>query len=150
MMSFLKPIDNKTWKTVIKGWKHHVVATSLKSEADQSQDDNDDEALANDKTLNDIFNGVDKNMSRLINTCIKAKEACEILKITHEGTSKVHMSRMHLLTTEFEKLRMMGDESISSFNIRLRDIANNLFAFEREDVRRETDQKDPQIFASKV
>ena len=35
----------------------------------------DDEDFGNDKALNAIFNGVDKNMFRLINTCTEAKEA---------------------------------------------------------------------------
>ena len=35
----------------------------------------DEEAIKNSKTLNSIFNGVNKNMFRLINTCSEAKEA---------------------------------------------------------------------------
>ena len=37
------------------------------------------------------------------------------------------MSRLQLLTTKFESLRMNKDESISSFNIRQCDIANTSF-----------------------
>lgn len=33
----------------------------------------DEEALGNSKALNTIFNGVDKNMFRIINTCSEAK-----------------------------------------------------------------------------
>lgn len=43
--------------------------STLKSEADWINDE-DDEALGNSKTLNAIFNGVDKNMFRLINNKI--------------------------------------------------------------------------------
>jgi hypothetical protein len=64
----------------------------------------------------------------LINTCTEAKKAWEILKTAHEGTSKVCMSRLQLLTTEFENLRIYEYESISDCNIRLRDIANTSFA----------------------
>lgn len=70
-------------------------------------------------------------MFRLINTCleaIKAKEAWNILKIAHEGTSKVRMSRLQLLTTKFENLKMNEDESICEFHIRLRDISNTSFS----------------------
>lgn len=38
------------------------------------------------------------------------------------------MSRLYLLTTKFENLRMDEDESISGLNFRLRDIANNSFS----------------------
>lgn len=77
MITFLKSIDNKTWKAVVKGWKHQVItfhdgSTNLELEAGWSKDE-DDETLENDKALDDIFNGVDKNMFRLINTYTVAK-----------------------------------------------------------------------------
>lgn len=81
---------------MIKGWKHLVIisqdgTTSLKPKADWSKDE-DGVALVNDKELNVIFNGVDKNMFRFINICTKSKEAFEIPNTAHEGTSKVRMS----------------------------------------------------------
>ena len=47
--------------------------TNLKLEVDWT-DVEKDEALENSKTLNTIFNGMDKNMFRLINTCSKLKK----------------------------------------------------------------------------
>lgn len=38
------------------------------------------------------------------------------------------MSRLQLFKTEHEKLKMMDDESISDFNVRLRDIDNTSFS----------------------
>lgn len=67
-------------------------------------------------------------MCKLINTCSEAKEAWEILKTAHEGTSKVKMSRLQLLITNFENMRINEDEFISDFNIRRRGIANTSFA----------------------
>lgn len=60
----LKSIYNKTWKVVIKGWKHHVIPskdrfTSLKCEAEWI-DEEDNEALGNSKALNVNFNVVGK------------------------------------------------------------------------------------------
>jgi hypothetical protein len=75
-----------------------------------------------------VRNGFNDNMFRLIKTCTEANEALEIHKTVHEGTSKVRMSRLQLLTIEFENLRMYEYESISDCNIRLRDIANTSFA----------------------
>jgi hypothetical protein len=46
----------------------------------------------------------------------------------HEGTSKVRMSKLQLLSTKFENLKMEDDETISEFNNRIRDIANSSFA----------------------
>lgn len=72
--------------------------TSLKLEVEWT-DVEDEESLGNSKDLNAILNGVDNNKFKLINTCPEAKEAWEILKTVHEGTSKAGMSRVQLLTT---------------------------------------------------
>jgi hypothetical protein len=127
MVVFLKCMHNKTWKAVIKGWIHPVTispdgTSSLKPKTEWiNAEDND--VVGNSKALNVIYNGVDRNMFRLINACTKAKEAWEILKTSHEVTSKVRMSRFQLLTIKFENLIMYEDESIFDFNIRMCDIA---------------------------
>ncbi|MCI72168.1 gag-protease polyprotein, partial [Trifolium medium] len=79
---------------VLKGWVHPVITdkdgnatTELKPEEDWSKEE-DELALRNSKALNGLFNGVNKNMFRLIKQCTVAKDAWEILKTTHEGTSK--------------------------------------------------------------
>jgi hypothetical protein len=107
MVAFLKSMDNKTWKVVIRGWEHPVMndtdgkaTTELKHEEDWSKEE-DELALGNSKALNALFNGVDKNIFRLINIFIVAKEASEIPRITYEGTSKVKMFRLQLVTTRF-------------------------------------------------
>lgn len=130
MVVFLKSMGNKVWKNMIKGRKHPVITyedgtTGLKPEATNVEDE---EALENSKDLNAIFNGVYKNMFRLINTCSEAKEACEIIKTAHEGISNFHMSRLKLLSTKFENLRMNKEELICDFHIRLCDISNTSFA----------------------
>ena len=108
MVAFLKSLDSRTWKAVIKGWEHPKMLDTegkptdgLKPEEDWTKEE-DELALGNSKALNALFNGVDKNIFRLINTCTVAKDAWEILKITHEGTSKVKMSRLQLLATKFK------------------------------------------------
>src|ERR1044072_3257583 len=133
MVVYLKSTNNKIWKAIVKGWKHPVIGSKegtstsdLKPEVKWTKKE-DEEALANNKALNVIFNGVDKNILRLIYTCTVAKDAWEILKTTHEGTSRVRMSKLQLLTTKFEKLRMTEYESIGDFYMRVRDLANTSF-----------------------
>ena len=125
MTAFLRAIDNKTWKAIIKGWSPPVKTATeessstakptLKKEADWTPEE-DAEALANSKALNAIFNGVDKNMFRLINNCTVAKKAWEILRTAHEGTSRVRMSRLQILTTQFETLRMFEEQNYCGFS----------------------------------
>ena len=67
-------------------------------------------------------------MFRLINTCIVAKEAWDILKTEHDGTSRVRMSRLQMLTTQFENLRMGEEETIAEFRVHIHDMANASFA----------------------
>jgi hypothetical protein len=68
----------------------------LKPKEEWSKEE-DDLALGNSKSLNALFNEVDKNMFRLINNCTVAKDAWVILRITHEGISKVNMSKLQLI-----------------------------------------------------
>ena len=129
MVAFLKSLDNKAWKAVLTGWVHPVItkegeATTEKKPEEQWSKEEDDLALGNSKALNAIFNGVDKNIFRLVNNCEVAKDAWDILKTTHEGTSRVKMSRLQLLTSKFENLRMKEDENIHEFHMSILEIAN--------------------------
>lgn len=53
-----------------------------------------------------------------------AKDAWNILRTTHEGTSKVKMSKLQLITTKFEGLKMKDDESIQEFHMNILELAN--------------------------
>src|ERR1044072_2274068 len=75
MTAFLRAIDNKTWKAIVKGWTPTVetttegTSTTIKyKEEEKWTKKEDEEALANSRALNAIFNGVDRNMFKLINT----------------------------------------------------------------------------------
>ena len=67
-------------------------------------------------------------MFRLINTCTVAKEAWDILKTAQIGTSRVRMSKLQVLTTQFKNLRMTQEDTIAEFHMRVRDMANASFA----------------------
>ncbi|KAK2436528.1 gag-protease polyprotein [Trifolium repens] len=131
MTAFLKSIDSRTWKVVLRGWEHPKVkdANGVDTEELKPEEDwtpaEDTLALGNNKALNALFNGVDKNMFRLIKQCTVAKDAWEILKTTHEGTSKVKSSRLQLLHSKFENLRMKEEETIYDFHMNVLDLANS-------------------------
>jgi hypothetical protein len=46
-------------------------------------------------------------------------------KAAHEGTSKVKSSRLQLLTTKFENMKMQEDENIHDYYMNVLDIANS-------------------------
>jgi hypothetical protein len=131
MTAFLKSIDSRTWKAMLRGWEHPKIKDAngadteeLKLEEDWTPAE-DTLALGNNKALNALFIGVDKNMFRLIKQCTVAKDAWEILKTTHEGTSKVKSSRLQLLHSKFENLRMKEEETIYDFHMSVLDLANS-------------------------
>ena len=56
-----------------------------------------------------------------------AKEAWQILETTYEGTKKVKHTKLHMLTTQFEELRMREDESFDSFYSKLNEMVIGKF-----------------------
>lgn len=84
---------------------------------DDWTNEEEQESLRNSRALNVIFNVVDLNMFKLINSCVTAKDAWKKLEVAFEGTSKVKTSHLLLLTSKFEALRMMEEETITEYNV---------------------------------
>ncbi|XP_075521487.1 uncharacterized protein LOC142554703 [Primulina tabacum] len=82
----------------------------------------------NSKALNAIFTSVDMNMFSLITNCISAKSACDTLQRHCEDSESVRRTRLRVLTSKFEMMRMEESESILDYNRRLREIANEAFS----------------------
>ncbi|KAH6780249.1 hypothetical protein C2S52_011486 [Perilla frutescens var. hirtella] len=113
------------WKPPIKNDEKGNAVLKPKEEFD----DTDYQIMGlNAKAMNAIFSAVNMNVFKLISTCDKAKDAWDILQTTFEGTSSVRASRMQLLTTRFENLRMDEGEKLADFNAKICDIANESFA----------------------
>ncbi|MCI55401.1 gag-pol polyprotein, partial [Trifolium medium] len=93
---------------VIVGWTHPLITdadgnpTAEKKPEESWTKEEDEASTWNHKALNALFNGVDKNMFRLIKRCDVAKDAWDILQTFNEGTKKVKMSKLQILTTQFE------------------------------------------------
>ena len=51
-----------------------------------------------------------------------AKEAWTVLKTTYERTKKVKDTKLQMLTTQFEEVKMSDDKSFNSFYGRLNEI----------------------------
>ncbi|VFQ80923.1 unnamed protein product [Cuscuta campestris] len=89
MRAFLKSQGGGVWRTVETGgtepvkYSEDLNTSTIKKFEDYSRT----EVLAaehNDKALNAIFGAVDATQYRLISNCISAKEAWDILEVTHE------------------------------------------------------------------
>ncbi|KAA0047417.1 gag-pol polyprotein [Cucumis melo var. makuwa] len=78
MIAFLKSVDSRYWKSVPTGWeppsvKDEAGKTTLKPEITWTKKE-DEESFGNSKALNALFNGVDQNVFKLINTSLKMND----------------------------------------------------------------------------
>ena len=109
MRAFLCSIDEFVQDAVEIGWTRPEEAKSTWDKAALAASN------ANSKALNAIFCGVSPDEFHRISHITIAKEAQEILETTYEGTKKVKDTKLQMLTTRFEELKMSEDESFDSF-----------------------------------
>ena len=102
-------IDESVWDAVDVGWTRLEAAKSTCDKVALAV------ANANSKALNAIFCGVSPNEFHRISHVTIAKEAWQILETTYKGTKKVKDTKLQMLTTQFEELKMSEDESFDSF-----------------------------------
>ena len=109
MRVFLCSIDDTVWDVIKVWWTRPEAAKSTWDKAALAA------ANANSKALNVIFCGVSLDEFHRISHITVAKEAWEILETTYEGTKKVKDTKLQMLTTKFEELKIRDDESFDSF-----------------------------------
>ncbi|KAJ9696872.1 hypothetical protein PVL29_008873 [Vitis rotundifolia] len=130
---FLKMQSEKVWNTVEFGWSPPKVldregrptnVIKPKLEWDRSENEASEN---NARAMYSIFNAINTDEFRRIATCTSAKEAWDILQVTHEGTNAVKVSKLQMLTSRFETIRMDDHETFGEFNAKLMDIVNSSF-----------------------
>ena len=109
------------WDVVDVGWTKLEAAKSTWDKAALAT------ANANSKALNAIFCGISLEEFHKISHITIAKEAWEILETTYEGTKKVKDTKLQMLTTHFEELKMSEDESFDSFYSKLNEVVVRKF-----------------------
>jgi hypothetical protein len=111
MRVFLKCMDEKVWFFVEKVWTKNELS----------------ESHLNIKGLNAIFMAVSDVEFKRICRCETSKEAWDILETTHAGTQFVKNSKLQILNSMFEKIRMEEDETFDDFYAKLNDLVNATF-----------------------
>ena len=81
----------------------------------------------NARAMYSIFNAISMDEFRRIATCTSAKEAWDIPQVTHEGTNVVKVSKLQMLTSKFETIRIEDHENFGEFHAKLMDIVNSSF-----------------------
>ena len=113
MRAFLCSIDEAVWDAVEIGWTKPEAVKSTWDKAALVTSN------ANSKVLNAIFLWY---VPRQISHITVAKEAWQILETTYEGTKKVKDTKLQMLTTRFDELKMSEDESFDSFYNKLNEV----------------------------
>ena len=121
MCAFLCSIDESVQDAIENGQIRPEAAKSTQDKAALAA------ANANSKALNVIFCIVSLDEFHRISHVTIAKEAWEILETTYEGTEKVKDTKLQMLTTLFEELKMRKDESFDSFYEKLNEMVIGKF-----------------------
>ena len=104
------------WDVVDIGWTRPEAAKFERDKAALAT------ANANSKALNAIFCGVSQDDFHRVSHVTIAKEAWQILETTYERTKKVKDTKLQMLTTHFEELKMSEDESFLLFYRKLNEV----------------------------
>ena len=100
MRAFLCSIDEAVQDAVEIGWTKPEAAKSTWDKAALMASN------ANSKALNAIFCGVSPNEFHRISHITVAKESWQILETTYECTKRIKNTKLQMLTTQFEELKM--------------------------------------------
>ncbi|CAM8908697.1 unnamed protein product [Rhodiola kirilowii] len=134
MKAFLKSLDNLVWRAFEQGWTHPTtIGEDGKIEllpGDKWNEVEQNAATGNSKAMNAIFSAVDGKNFKMISICKIIKTVWDILQTAHEGTTKVKISRMEMVTSKFDSLKIKDDETIADFNPRILDISNESLLLE--------------------
>ena len=103
MRAFLCSIDDSVWDAVEIGWTTPEATKSTWDKAALAT------ANANSKALNAIFCGVSLDEFHRISYVTIAKEAWQILEMTSKGIKRLKDTKLQMLTTHFEELKMSED-----------------------------------------
>ena len=121
MKFFLQALNEQVWQAFEVGW--------IKPK--EAPVDWDDATIImanfNSKALNALFCGVTNEEFKKISSTEVAKEAWTILKTTYEGIQAVMIVKLQRLTSSFEEIRMVKDETFDEFYAKLMDIVNSTF-----------------------
>ncbi|XP_068307436.1 uncharacterized protein [Pyrus communis] len=126
MKSFLWAQDDKVWLAVEEGWEplmieetkgkaeSSVSISKLKPRKELSNDERSSSTF-NQRALSALFTTISPEQFNYISKCTTAKEAWDILKITHKGNSTFKETKLQYLITKFENITMYDNESFSNF-----------------------------------
>ncbi|XP_031120834.1 uncharacterized protein LOC116024071 [Ipomoea triloba] len=127
MKIYILAQGERVWNDVENEWKHPLDDNNkAKGRADWSEEELK-EFDYNSKAMNAIYGAVSEETFKLIAATNVAKTAWDILCDHHEGNSTVKQSKLQMVQTQFENLKMDEEEDITQFNGRILEIAGEAY-----------------------
>jgi hypothetical protein len=117
MRFFLKSIDR--WSIVETCWTKPTDAT-LKLVTEKNV------RLSNDKALHALCQALSPSKFAKISNSESAKEAWQILETTYEGTKRFKSTKLQMLISKFEEIKMLEDETFGDFYSKMSDLRNSM------------------------
>ena len=129
--TYIKSIKVRAWKSVLEGYVWPTIGPDADGDVvpkPETQWTGDDFLASsyNEKALNAIFSHVDPHMFKLIQNCTTAKQAWDLLQNHCEGDNSIKQTKLQLLWSKFENLRMAEEETIDSYFDKLLTISNDI------------------------
>jgi hypothetical protein len=118
MRFFLKSID--VWKIVETGWIKPEVAADEITIAQTSA------WLSIDKALHALCQELSPSEFARISNCESAKDAWQILETTYECTKLVKSTKLQMLISKFEEIKMLKEETFGEFYTKISDLRNSM------------------------
>ena len=107
------------WHFVEKGWNRPHVPYVIWSKDERAA------SISNDEALNSIFHSLSTEEFNRVSRCEIAKDAWDVLETTHKGTEIVKSSKVQMLISKFEEIKMQEHETFDEFYSKLSNIRNS-------------------------
>lgn len=136
MQAFISGLDEDCWSSIEAGWSPPVMLDDEKVEVVKPRDKwtaaEKKASSCNSKAKTAIYNAIDASYFKLISQCASAQKAWKTLKNMFEGTTSVKRTKLDMLASKFENLRMDEEETVAQFSAKLCDISNECFALRKK------------------
>ena len=103
----------------------YVISIKLKPKKEWTQGEKD-RANLNAKAKNSLYCALSQEEFNRVVNCNTAKEVCDTLETTHEGTNQVKIAKIQMLTSKFEDIKMLEEETFDAFYSKIMEIVNPL------------------------
>ena len=128
MESYLSAIDDRVWMVIEDGYTPPTLTAGDGSIVPKPKAQWSAEEFGalkwNNKAIHALLSVMDESQYKLIQITKNAHESWKILEMAHEGTEVVKESKLQVLQTLFESIRMEEHECFNDFQVKLMDIVN--------------------------